>query len=157
MFGYLYYYNVLGRGEVILAIPSPAYGNTSHELDALYDQGFVYLTQVQARNPLQAVEDFKEYESREISKLRSEIRLLQSAFDDLQRENNTLKRNSYSSNAPKDMVKNYEVFGFSTPPNSDELKKRYRSLCQKLHPDKVGDEQLFKLIQKLYGDLKETL
>ena len=156
MFGYLYYYTILGKGEVILAIPSPTYGNTSYELGALYDQGFVYLSEIQAINPLRAVEIFKENESREISKLRTEIRRLQIALEEVQRENDTIKRSSYSSSAPKDMVKSYEVFGFSTPPQASELKKRYRSLCQKLHPDKEGDKQLFQLIQQLYSELTKT-
>ena len=156
MFGYLYYYTILGKSEVILAIPSPTYGNTSYELGALYDQGFIYLSEIQAANPLRAVEIFKENESREISKLKSEIRRLQIALEEALRENDTIRRNPYNSSTLKGMVKNYEIFGFSNPPQPSELKKRYRSLCQKLHPDKEGDKQLFQLIQQVYGELTES-
>ncbi|MEN5312576.1 J domain-containing protein [Pseudomonas koreensis] len=155
MFGYLYYYTILGKDEVVIAIPSPTYGNTSYELGALYDQGFIYLSEIQAVNPLRAVEIFKENESREISKLKSEIRRLQIALEEAQRENDAIRRNPYNSNTIKGMVKNYEVFGFSIPPQPSELKKRYRSLCQKLHPDKEGDKQLFQLIQQVYSELTE--
>ncbi|WP_219093127.1 J domain-containing protein [Pseudomonas sp. UMAB-40] len=153
MFGYLYYYTIVGKGEVVLAIPSALFGNISYELDALYAQGFVYFSEIQAINPLRAVEIFTENENREISKLRSEIRRLHTAYDEIQRENDTLRRNSFHSNSSRGSVENYEIFGFSQPPQPSELKKRYRSLCQKLHPDKEGDKQLFQLIQKAYDDL----
>ena len=107
-------------------------------------------------NPLKAVEIFKENEKRETTKLKSEIHRLQTAYDEIQRENDTLRRNSYHSKAPRGSVKYYEIFGFSNHPHPSELKKRYRSLCQKLHPDKEGDKQLFQLIQQAYDDLTKT-
>lgn len=156
MFGYSYYYTVLGKGEVVLAIPSPTYGSTSYEICALYDQGFIYLSEIQATNPLRAVEIFTENESREIAKLEREIRRLHIALEEARKENDTIRRNSYDSSTPKGMMKNYEVFGFSNHPQPNELKKRYRSLCQKLHPDKEGDKQLFQLIQQVYSELTGT-
>lgn len=156
MFGYLHYYTIIGKDEVILAIPSAQYGNISYELEALYAQGFVCFYDIQAANPLKAVEIFKENEKREITKLKSEIRRLQAAYDEMQRENDTLRRNSYYSKAPSDSVRYYEIFGFSNPPQPSELKKRYRSLCQILHPDKEGDKQLFQLIQQAYNNLTKA-
>jgi len=156
MFGYLYNYTIVVKGEIALAIPSAQFGRISYELEALYDQEFVYCYEIQAANPLRAVNIFKENEKRETTKLRNEINRLQAAYDEMQRENDTLKRNSYHSQAPRGSVKYYEIFGFSSTPQPTELKKRYRSLCQKLHPDKEGDKQLFQLIQQAYKSLTEA-
>lgn len=156
MFAYLYFYTIIRKNEIILAIPSPQYGNVSCELEALFTQGFIYICEIKAPNPLRAVEIFKENENLEIAKLKSEIFRLQAALDEVQRENTILRNNSCRSHESKGSVKYYEIFGFSSFPQSDELKKRYRSLRQKLHPDKEGDTKLFQLIQQAYEELTKN-
>ena len=51
----------------------------------------------------------------------------------------------------------YEILGVSKDANQDELKKSFRSLARKYHPDKNPDdseaEQLFKEVQEAYAVL----
>ena len=54
----------------------------------------------------------------------------------------------------------YEVLGVSKDANEDELKKSFRSLARKYHPDKNPDdseaEQLFKEVQEAYAVLSNS-
>ena len=52
----------------------------------------------------------------------------------------------------------YEIFGISRDASADEIKKAYRTLAQKHHPDKnPGDitGEMFKLINTIYQVLKD--
>lgn len=44
----------------------------------------------------------------------------------------------------------YQTLGVDSTATADEIKKAYRKLCNKHHPDKGGDEQQFKNIQEAY-------
>lgn len=44
----------------------------------------------------------------------------------------------------------YTVLGVSETSTQDEIKKAYRDLCKTHHPDKGGDEELFKKIKSAY-------
>jgi len=44
----------------------------------------------------------------------------------------------------------YDVLGVSTDASSEEIKSKYKSLAQQHHPDKGGDEELFKKIKESY-------
>lgn len=151
-----YVYKLIRKDEVVLAVPSAPYGMASYELNALYAQGFIYCYEITAPTPVRAVEIFKENEKLEINKLRQDIFRLQAAYNEIQRECEILKRNPSQQYESSNSVKYYEIFGFSNFPDPDELKKRYRSLCQRLHPDKGGDTQLFQLIQQAYEKLERT-
>lgn len=56
----------------------------------------------------------------------------------------------------------YKVLGVSVDISDDELKKVYRNLCRKNHPDNGGDANTFAEINKAYdmiisGDAKKSL
>lgn len=156
MFEPMYVYTIIKKGEIILALPSSQYGAISYELNALYTQGFIYCCEITAPVPVRAVEIFKENEKLEINQLKQEIYRLQAALNEAQRENQNLRNNPSWSHESSSSVKYYELFGFSKFPQPDELKKRYRSICQRLHPDKGGDTQLFQLIQQAFAHLEKT-
>lgn len=50
-----------------------------------------------------------------------------------------------------DTEKLYEVLGVEKSANEKEIKKAYRKLAVKHHPDKGGDEHVFKEINAAYG------
>jgi DnaJ-class molecular chaperone len=49
----------------------------------------------------------------------------------------------------------YEILGVDKSATPDQIKKKYKSLCGKYHPDKGGDEQKFKEVQDAYKRLTE--
>ena len=53
------------------------------------------------------------------------------------------------------MSKYYETLGVDKSATQDELKKAYRKLSKKHHPDKGGDEEKFKEISEAYGILSD--
>jgi len=49
----------------------------------------------------------------------------------------------------------YDVLGVSRKADQKEIKKAYRKLALRLHPDKGGDEEKFKTISKAYETLSD--
>lgn len=60
------------------------------------------------------------------------------------------------SAADVDTTKLYEVLGVSKDADEKEIKKAYRKLAVKHHPDKGGDEHLFKEINAAYEILSDS-
>lgn len=50
----------------------------------------------------------------------------------------------------------YETLSVTPEATSDDIKKAYRSLAQKHHPDKQGDKEVFQAIQAAYAILSDT-
>ena len=50
----------------------------------------------------------------------------------------------------------YEVLGVDKSASADEIKKAFRRLAVKYHPDRGGDEEKFKEINEAYEVLKDT-
>ncbi len=49
----------------------------------------------------------------------------------------------------------YETLGVSKDANQQDIKKAYRKLASKHHPDKGGDQEQFKRIQGAYETLSD--
>ena len=49
----------------------------------------------------------------------------------------------------------YQTLGVSRDADANEIKKAFRKLAMKHHPDKGGDEQQFKNIQQAYETLSD--
>lgn len=150
-------YTIIKKDGGSLAIPNSFNGFDSIELNALYTQGYVFCCEISAPNPSRAVEIYNEMIKSDVIRLNQELSRLQAAYNELQRQNEYLKKNSSSwSNEASGSVKHFELFGFSEFPEPNELTKRYKSLRRMLHPDKRGDKQLFQLIQNAYEALTKT-
>ena len=52
-------------------------------------------------------------------------------------------------------MSHYETLGISKESSQNEIKKAYRSLAKKHHPDKGGDEEVFKKINDAYNILSD--
>ena len=49
----------------------------------------------------------------------------------------------------------YDILGVSKSASQDEIKKAFRKLAQKYHPDAGGDEDKFKEINEAYAVLSD--
>lgn len=148
-----FHYVVLRKNKEFLAVLSNP--NTQWELGHYYDQGFAFFMEVSAFNANSAIEIAKQNESSEIVRLQAELSALRQEYQKLLTENGTLKfggRFGFSSraNSPSPL----EILGFSDRPDPEELKKRYRQLAQKLHPDKGGNDFLMRLVNDAYEQLQ---
>ena len=148
-----FHYVVLKKGKEFLAVLTNP--NTQWELGHYHDQGYAFFMNVSAFSASAAIEVAKQNENSEIIKLQSELNALRQEHQNLLNENSSLKFNSrfgYSFGANN--LNPLDVLGFTAQPDKDELKKRYRQLAQKLHPDKDGNNFLMQLIQNAYEQLK---
>ncbi|SVE28952.1 uncharacterized protein METZ01_LOCUS481806, partial [marine metagenome] len=53
------------------------------------------------------------------------------------------------------MIDPYSVLGVSRNASKDDIKKAYRKLAMKNHPDRGGDETKFKEIKEAYERITE--
>lgn len=62
-------------------------------------------------------------------------------------------KNKYIEMNKKDY---YEVLGVKRDANANEIKKAYRTLAKEYHPDRGGDENIFKEVSEAYEVLSDT-
>lgn len=150
-----FHYVVLKKSKEFLAVLTNP--NTQWELGHYYDQGFAFFMEVSAFNASSAIEIAKQNESSEIIKLQAELHALRRDYQNLLNENGNLKfNNRYGHSFGSNNLNPLDILGFSAQPTSEELKKRYRQLAQKLHPDKDGNNFLMQLVQNAYEQLKNA-
>ena len=53
------------------------------------------------------------------------------------------------------MTDHYNILGVDRNASQEEIKKAYRKLAQKHHPDKGGDAEMFKKISASYDTLSD--
>lgn len=147
-----FHYVVLKRNKEFLAVLTNP--NTQWELGHYYDQGYAFFMEVSAFNANSAIEVAKQNESSEIVKLQAELNALRQEHQKILNENHNLKfNNRFSYSFGANNINPLDVLGFDKKPDNEELKKRYRQLAQKFHPDKAGNNFLMQLIQNAYDQL----
>jgi len=150
-----FHYVVLKKNKDFLAVLTNP--NTQWELGHYHDQGYAFFMEVSAFSASAAIEVARQNENSELIKLQSELNTLRQEYQNLLNENSNLKFNSrfgYSFGANN--LNPLEVLGFNAKPDQDELKKRYRQLAQKFHPDKGGNNFLMQIIQNAYEQLNSN-
>ena len=123
--------------------------NTEWEKGHYYEQGYIFLMYVSAFTANGAIEIAKQNTNSEIGRLQAELSALRLEFQKLLNENNNLKFSSQFGASPQSSHFNpLDVFGFKDMPSKDELKRRYKVLSQKYHPDKEGSNLIMSLINE---------
>ena len=152
-----YHFAVLKKNDDYLAVITNQ--RTSWELGHFNEQGYVLFMYVQAFNANSAIEIAKQNSESEVGRLQAELNALSQEHQRLLNEYNRLKFNSAYGQNQIDNIDPLVVLGFSQMPNKKDLKKRYKSLVHKTHPDndggKGGSEFLFKIITSAHEKLEQ--
>ena len=125
--------------------------NIQRELGHYFEQGYTLYMYISAFNANSAIEQAKQNENSEISRLHNEL-------NHLRQENQRLRnQNFYSNLNSSNNIDPLAVLGFTKKPTSDELKKRYKELSKKLHPDLDGSHFIMQLINEANEQLKKII
>ena len=152
----LYYFTILKKDNDYLAVFNNQ--NTQWELGHYYDQGYTLVMSVQAFNANSAIEIAKQNAKSEIARLQFELNELRLKYQELQNERSGSRyRSPFGINNQPNNIDPLEVLGFKEMPPKDELKKRYRSLSQKVHSDKGGNDFLMRMIKEAYENLSKSV
>lgn len=144
---------VFKKNEDFLAVPTNQ--NTEWEKGHYYEQGYMFLMYVSAFSANGAIAIAKQNINSEIGRLQAELSSLRLEFQKLLNEHNNLRFSSqFGSSSQSSNFNPLEIFGFTEVPSKDELKKRYRALSMKLHPDKEGSDFLMSLLNQAHDSLK---
>lgn len=148
-----YHYIILKKNDEYLAVLTNP--NTQWELGHYYDQGFAFVMEMRAFNATSAIEIAKQNENSEIVKLRAELDSLRQEHQKILNENYNLKSNNGFGFSVGNNINPLDVLGFSTHPDKDTLRSRYKTFSQKFHPDKDGSNFLMQLINSAYEQLNK--
>jgi len=132
--------------------------NAEWEIGHYNEQGYIFLMYVSALNANSAIEIAKQNTNSEIGRLQSELAALRQEYQILLKENNNLKfSSSFGSSPQSSHFYPLEVLGLDKMPDKEELKKRFKLLSQKYHPDRGGSHLLMTLINEANESLKRQL
>ncbi len=132
--------------------------NTEWEKGLYHEQGYIFLMYVSAFTANGAIEIAKQNINSEIGRLQAELSALRLEHQKLLNENINLKFSSQFGASPQSSHFNpLDVFGFTEMPNKEELKRRYKVLSQKYHPDREGSNFLMSLINEANEILKRQV
>lgn len=92
----------------------------------------------------QPYKSYKQRENRQRSQWEQNQREYQRSYDNWYRQRQHQRSSNYGGSPLDEALK---FFGFSSMPQPDELKRRYRELALKNHPDKGGDTATFQRLQ----------
>lgn len=97
-----------------------------------------------------------EKSKRKNQKLNEELELLNTRLHIEQSKVRTLKKmlNAQIEAAATDTFQLEELLGLKRDTSSPVLKKEFKKLLKALHPDRGGDERLFKVFREQYENLK---
>lgn len=97
-----------------------------------------------------------EQSHREKLKLAEEIEILNTRIHIEESKVRTLKKmlNTQIEEIGPTAVNYGDLLGLENEPSSQSLKKEFKKLLKSLHPDRGGDERLFKVFNEHYENLK---
>ncbi|WP_246861185.1 DnaJ domain-containing protein [Bacillus sp. REN3] len=97
-----------------------------------------------------------EASNREKRELEEKIDLIHTRLQIEQSKVRTLKKllNSQIESSGPDIIHFSELLGLKQDSNSQSIKKEFKKLLKALHPDRGGDERLFKVFHEHYENLK---
>lgn len=146
-------YHILTKDGHYLAIPEIEV----NLCDALFNQEYIIVCNIQATNPNAAVQKYKENYRNKVKKLDMEILKLQGDILELKIENKMLKENqALNDYTPSNAIKLFALFGFTDTPTAKDLKARYRRIQRIVHSDKGGDDKLSQLFNDAYKALLKS-
>jgi hypothetical protein len=104
--------------------------------------------------------DFHQWEKtfRDNKKLKEEIEQLKTTIRIEQAKNRSLKRMLQAEYALSDTppLTLTSILGLNSEADSDTIKKEYKKLLKALHPDRGGDERLFKVFYDHYDKVRDS-
>lgn len=147
------HFAVFKKNENLLAVITNQ--NTEWEKGHYHEQGYIFLMYVHAFTANGALEIVKQNMNSELGRLQAELSALRFELQKVTNENNNLKFGSQFRDSSQSNNSNpLDVFGFTAMPDKDQLKRRYKVLSQKYHPDREGSNFLMSLINEAYEILK---
>ncbi|MEC1521080.1 DnaJ domain-containing protein [Neobacillus niacini] len=104
--------------------------------------------------------DYHQWEKtfRDNQKLKQEIEQLRTTIRIEQAKNRSLKRMLHAEYAMSDTapLTLTSLLGLDPRADSDTIKKEYKKLLKALHPDRGGDERLFKVFYDHYDKVRDS-